>query len=78
MFAKLLAHVQARRRRRALLRLERATGVIRHAKVRLYGKGHDLLIEDLSNPDVRIVRLSPRDAYVLGRGLVKRSRKAGA
>ena len=74
------ARLALRRRQRALARLERATGTIRHANVRLVAQKGSLalLIEDLANAELRLVRLSPDDAYRLGRDLVKRSRRAGA
>lgn len=65
------------KKKRALRRLERASGVIRFARVRLL-PGLSLLVEDQTNADVRVVRLDPNDAYRLGRDLIKRSRKAGA
>lgn len=67
------------RRRRALARLERASGVIAMARVRLLpGPGLSLMVEDQRSPDLRIVRLDPNDGYRLGRQLIKRARKGGA
>jgi hypothetical protein len=60
----------------ALRRLQKASGVLKRARVRLLPGSLTLL--DAMSSDVRLVEMRPGDAYRLARDLLKRARKAGA
>ena len=74
----LRSRLALRRRRSAIKRLERASGVVRFANVRLQRTGDRLMliVEDELNRDVRLVRLTPDTAYRLGRDLTKAAKRA--